>query len=123
MVAVKDRFRLDSFQTQRAVGAPQVLQALGNPVLHAQILCQASDGRNLLGDSAVPFQPGCHAVVSELGMVADARPVDIRALHRAIRADHYFDDNSQALHVKVQRGEVGGKLWRQHREDLGRRVD
>ena len=46
LVAVKDRFRLDGFQTQRPVDVPQILQALGDPVLHAQILRQPIDGRD-----------------------------------------------------------------------------
>ena len=122
LVAVKDRFRLDGFQTQRSLGVPQVLQALRDPVLHAQILRQSGDGRDRLGHGAVPFQPGGHAVIGELRMIADARPVDIRALHGAVRADHHFDDNGQALLIEIQGGEVGGKLLGQHREDLGRRI-
>ena len=55
-------------------------------------------------------------------MIADARPVDVRALQGAVRADDHFHDHGQALLVEIQGGEIGGKLLRQHREDLGRRV-
>jgi hypothetical protein len=56
-------------------------------------------------------------------MVVDARPVDVRALQGAVRADHHFHDNSQALLLEVQGGEVGRKpLW-QHWKDLGRSID
>jgi hypothetical protein len=51
---------------------------------------------------AIPFQPDYHAVIGELGMIADPRPIDIRVLQGSVRANHHFNDNRQAILIEVQ---------------------
>ena len=102
LIAVKDRFRLNGFQTERPVDMPEILHPLCYPVLQAQILSQSIHGSDRLRHRAIPFQPGCHAVIGELGMIADARPIDIRVLQGTVRANHHFNDNGQAILIHVQ---------------------
>jgi len=83
VVALKDRPRLDGLQAQRAVDVAQRLEALGDPILHAQVLRQAGHALNVLGDGAAPVQPGGDAAIGELGVIADACPIDVRVLYGA----------------------------------------
>ena len=56
---------------------PQVSQTLGDPVLIADVLREAVAPRPWPRAPARPVEPGGHAVVGELGPIADARPVDV----------------------------------------------
>ena len=107
---------------ERPVSLPEVLHPLGRPVLQAQVLVEPGHGRDGCRRLAA-FEPCGHAVVGQLGLVADTRPVESGALDGTVRADHHFDDHRQPVLVETQRGDVGGKPLGQHREDDGRRID
>ena len=68
-VSGKDRPGFQRLQLQGTVLVPQAFQLLRHPVLDLEILGQPRDSRDGLGNGALAFQPGRHAVVGELGLV------------------------------------------------------
>ena len=102
MIAVEYRFGFNGFQAERPMDMPEILHPLGCPILKAQILIQSIHCRDGLRRAAAPIQPGRHTVISELGMIADPRPVDIRILKRSVRVDHHFNHNGQAILIEIQ---------------------
>ena len=101
----------------------ELLQPLGDLVLQAQTFRQAIDRSDFGGYSAIPCQPGGHAVIGELGPIADTRPIDVRCLQGAIGVDHHFDNNGQPIFGQIQGSAIGGKPFGQHWEDHGRCID
>ena len=56
-------------------------------------------------------------------MIADLCQIDIRILEGSIHADNHFDDDGKAIFPFIQGGEVGGKLFGNHRENHARGVN
>ena len=102
---------------------PETLHTLRGSVLQAQVLGQSIHGGDRLGLGPLPLQPGGDAVIGELRVTADTRPIDVGGLDRAIAGQYHLDDDGEALLVCIERREVGGKLLGEHGEDLGGRVD
>jgi hypothetical protein len=110
-------------QAQRAALVAHAAQRSRRFVLDAQLLVQPTHGRELRRRGCITLEPRRDRVVGELGVIQDARPVDVGAGHRAVRADRHLDHHRQPLLGLVQRGEVGRELLGQHREDPAGRVD
>ena len=56
-------------------------------------------------------------------MIANQRGVEFRGVHGGIGTQGHVDDHREAILAQGQRGEVGRKTLRQHREHLGNRVN
>ena len=113
-VAVEHGARLKGFQVQRAGGAPARTHALGHRVLGAQLLVHAGHSAGGLGQVAFAFDPRCHRVVGQLGVVAHARAVHRGMGDNAFRIHHHFGHDGKPILARVQRGEVGGQALGQH---------
>ncbi len=102
---------------------PQFLHRLRDPILNAELLFDSRrrGHRGRRGPGSV--EPGGDAVVCELGAIDHHRLIDVRFTHRSVGIDRHLDDDRQPLLTLRQRREVGGKLLRKHREDLGSGVN
>ena len=78
LIAVKHRFGLNGFQTQRPVNVSKVLHTLGGFVLQAQAFLQPRDERDSLWYRFIPIQPCGNTVIGQFGMIADTRPDKFR---------------------------------------------
>lgn len=88
----------------------------------AQVLRESVYSGDGPGDRGTSVQPGGHAAIREPCTIADARPVDVRTPHRAVCADDHFHHDREAVLAWIQRCQIGGELFRQHRKNPGRRV-
>jgi len=122
-IAGEYRFCLQGFETQRPVDLAEVFHPLRRLVLQPQILGQPGHRGEGLWHRAIAVQPGRHAVIGQLGLIADPRPVNVGVCERAVAADHHLDNERQAILVGAERGHVGRKLFGNHGEDRGRGVD
>ncbi len=95
---------------QRAVDVVQV-QQVGHALLEARRLGAPGVG-----------QDGGHFGVGEAGVAAHHGRVELVGLHLALGGDHHVAHHAQALHVRVERAQAVGQLFRQHRDDTAREV-
>ncbi len=121
-IVLEDRSRLDRLQIERAFLVPAGAQRLRRRVLGAQLLDDARDRLRLLGKGPSLETDG-HGVVRELGVVAHRRAVELAAAELSVARHHHVGDDGEAVLAFVQRGPVRRELFREHREDLRRRVN
>ena len=108
LIPIEQRFCLNRFQGECAMNMAEILQALGHLILRAQVVGQTVHGGDRSGHGVATFQPGCHAVIGQLGMVSHQGAINIRALQGTIGCNDHLDHNGQAVGVVIQGGEVGG---------------
>ena len=101
LVSGKDWAGFQRLQVQSTVLMPQGFQLLRHPVLNAEILCKPRDNRYSLRRRPFPFQPGRHAVIGQLGVVAHPGTIDIRALHFPPVANDHLDDHGRAVFILI----------------------
>ena len=82
VVAVENRSRLNGLKGQSTLNLP-VFYALGCPVLEAQVLVKPGHGGDGCRHGSA-FEPCGNAVVGELRLVPDTRPVETGVLDGAV---------------------------------------
>ena len=121
-VAVEHRPGLERREAERAAVVAQLLHRLRHPILKTELRVEPGDRGDARRHGCPPGEPRGDSVVGELGVVDDARAIDVAVRHGAVRADRRRDDQREPLLALAERREVGRQLLGEHRKDFGRRV-
>ena len=121
-VTVEHRPGLERLEAQRAAVMAQRLHRLRDPILKPELRVEAGDRGDARRRRRRAVEPRGDGVVGELGVVDDARAIDVAARRCAVRPDRHIDDHREPLPALAEGGEVGRQLLGEHRKDFGRRV-
>ena len=109
-----DRARLCVLNIERAVAETGIPERLGNFILKLELrlkICRSSHFRRC-GSTSV--QPRTYVVIGQLCLVINKRPIQVPGFYVPIAAGDEFDHDAEFVVLFQQRGDIFGKLLRQH---------